>query len=75
MFDPRNTLATDVSAELESHFPDQLFDTLIPRNVRLAEAPAHGMPVLLYDKASRGAMAYLTLAAELIRRQDGAARK
>ncbi len=70
MFDPRNTLAMDVSAELESHFPDRLFDTIIPRNVRLAEAPAHGMPVLMYDKASRGAMSYLTLAAELLRRQD-----
>lgn len=70
MFDPRNTLAMDVSAELENHFPDRLFDTIIPRNVRLAEAPAHGMPVLMYDKASRGAMSYLTLAAELLRRQD-----
>lgn len=71
MFDPRNTLAMDVSAELETHFPDKLFDSIIPRNVRLAEAPAHGMPVLLYDKASRGAMAYLSLAAELLRQQEG----
>lgn len=70
MFDPRNTLATDVSAELLTHFPDKVFDTIIPRNVRLAEAPAHGMPVLLYDKASRGAMAYLSLAAEILRRQE-----
>ncbi|MFP5429674.1 MAG: ParA family protein [Gammaproteobacteria bacterium] len=70
MFDPRNTLATDVSAELLAHFPDRVFETIIPRNVRLAEAPAHGMPVLLYDKASRGAMSYLALAAELLRRQD-----
>lgn len=71
MFDPRNTLATDVSAELLTHFPDRLFETIIPRNVRLAEAPAHGMPVLNYDRASRGAMSYLALAAELLRRQDG----
>lgn len=70
MFDPRNTLATDVSAELLTHFPDKVLDTIIPRNVRLAEAPAHGMPVLLYDKASRGAMAYLSLAAEILRRQE-----
>ena len=71
MFDPRNTLATDVSAELLAHFGDQVFETIIPRNVRLAEAPAHGMPVLSYDRASRGAMSYLALAAELLRPQDG----
>lgn len=71
MFDPRNTLATDVSAELVAHFPDRLFETIIPRNIRLAEAPAHGMPVLNYDRASRGALSYLALAAELLRRQDG----
>ncbi len=70
MFDPRNTLATDVSAELQQHFPRQLFDTIIPRNVRLAEAPAHGQPALLYDRTSRGSMAYIALAAELLRRQD-----
>jgi chromosome partitioning protein len=70
MFDPRNTLATDVSAELLTHFGPQVFETIIPRNVRLAEAPSHGLPVLHYDKASRGAMAYLALAAELLRRQD-----
>lgn len=70
MFDPRNTLATDVSAELQAHFPDSLFETIIPRNIRLAEAPAHGQAVLNYDRASRGAMSYLALAAELLRRQD-----
>lgn len=70
MFDPRNTLATDVSAELLAHFGDQVFETIIPRNVRLAEAPAHGLPALNYDRASRGAMSYLALAAELLRRQD-----
>lgn len=69
MYDPRNTLSTDVSAELVSHFGDVLLNTVIPRNVRLAEAPAHGVPVLQYDKNSRGAMAYLALAAELLRRQ------
>jgi chromosome partitioning protein len=69
MFDPRNTLAMDVSAELLAHFPDRLFETIIPRNVRLAEAPAHGQPALQYDRASRGAMSYLALAAELLRRQ------
>jgi chromosome partitioning protein len=70
MFDPRNTLANDVSSELLTHFPAQVFETIIPRNVRLAEAPSHGLPVLQYDKASRGAMAYLALAAELLRRQE-----
>lgn len=69
MYDPRNTLANDVSNELISHFGDAVLNTVIPRNVRLAEAPAHGVPALQYDKASRGAMAYLALATELIRRQ------
>ena len=69
MFDPRNTLANDVSKELISHFGDKVLNTIIPRNVRLAEAPAHGVPVLQYDKNSRGAMAYLALASELLRRQ------
>ena len=69
MFDPRNTLANDVSSELISHFGDQVLNTIVPRNVRLAEAPAHGLPALQYDKHSRGAMAYLALASELLRRQ------
>jgi len=68
MFDPRNTLANDVSNELLMHFGDIVLNTIIPRNVRLAEAPAHGLPALQYDKASRGAMAYLALASELLRR-------
>jgi chromosome partitioning protein len=68
MFDPRNTLANDVSNELLAHFGDTVLNTIIPRNVRLAEAPAHGLPALQYDKASRGAMAYLALASELLRR-------
>lgn len=68
MFDPRNTLANDVSAELINHFGEKVLETVIPRNVRLAEAPAHGVPVMYYDKGSRGAFAYLTLAAELLKK-------
>jgi chromosome partitioning protein len=68
MFDPRNKLANDVSAQLTEHFGSKLYRTVIPRNVRLAEAPSHGLPVLLYDKTSRGALAYLALAGELLRR-------
>lgn len=67
LFDSRNTLANDVSAELESHFGDLMFKTIIPRNVRLAEAPAHGMPVLEYEKSSKGAQAYRKLATEIIK--------
>ena len=59
----------DVSQQLKEHFGDTLYDTVIPRNVRLAEAPSHGLPVLAYDKQSRGALAYLALAGELSRRQ------
>ncbi len=70
MFDPRNTLSTDVSDELQKHFPAQLFETIIPRNIRLAEAPAHGKPALHYDKTSRGSLAYLALAAEILRKQN-----
>ena len=71
MFDPRNNLAADVSAQLTQYFGDTLFNTVIPRNVRLAEAPSHGVPVLLYDKASRGAQAYLAMASEFLRRDQG----
>lgn len=67
LFDSRNTLANDVSAELEAHFGDLMFKTIIPRNVRLAEAPAHGMPVLDYEKSSKGAQAYRKLATEIIK--------
>ena len=67
LFDPRNTLSNDVSRELVTHFGPQMMQTIIPRNVRLAEAPAHGMPVLFYEKGSRGALAYLSLAAEMVR--------
>lgn len=72
MYDPRNTLSNDVSAELLSHFGDKLMNTVVPRNVRLAEAPAHGLPALQYDKGSKGAIAYLALAAELVRREKQA---
>jgi len=68
MFDARNRLATEVSAQLQQHFGDRVYRTIIPRNVRLAEAPSHGLPVLRYDKSSRGAMAYLALAGEYLRR-------
>lgn len=68
MFDPRSNLARDVSDQLQSHFKDKVYNTSIPRNVRLAEAPSHGLPVLEYDKNSRGALAYLALAAEMLRR-------
>lgn len=68
MFDPRNNLAEQVSAELVRHFGDKVYRTIIPRNVRLAEAPSHGMPAMVYDKQSRGALAYLSLAGEILRR-------
>lgn len=68
MFDPRMSLTKDVSTHLVEYFGDQVYRTVIPRNVRLAEAPSHGLPALLYDKNSRGAVAYLALAGELTRR-------
>ena len=70
MFDPRNNLSNEVSAQLIEHFGDKVFRTMIPRNVRLAEAPSFGKPVLFHDKESRGALAYLALAGEMIRRDD-----
>jgi chromosome partitioning protein len=70
MFDPRNNLSNEVSAQLIAHFGDKVFRTIIPRNVRLAEAPSFGRPALLHDKDSRGALAYLALAGEMIRRED-----
>jgi len=70
MFDPRNNLANEVSAQLMAHFGDRVYRTVIPRNVRVAEAPSHGLPVLLYDKSSRGAQAYLALAGEILRRAE-----
>jgi chromosome partitioning protein len=73
MFDPRNTLALNVSAELEKHFGAKLYHTVIPRNIRLAEAPSHGIPVLHFDKHSKGALAYLALAGEMVRRMEASA--
>lgn len=66
MFDRRNNLSHQVSDEIRSHFPEMVFNTVVPRNVRLSEAPSHGLPVLLYDIGSRGATAYLELAKEII---------
>lgn len=70
MYDGRNRLALDVSAQLTQHFPGRVYRTVIPRNVRLAEAPSHGLPILQYDGKSQGAVAYLTLAGEMLRRVD-----
>jgi len=66
MFDNRNMLANQVSAQLVNHFGKKVYHTVIPRNVRLAEAPSYGLPVLMYDKVSKGAVAYLELANEII---------
>jgi len=68
MYDPRSTLTLQVSDELKRHYGDKVFDTVIPRNVRIAEAPSFGKPVLLYDPASRGAVAHLQFARELLER-------
>jgi len=70
MYDPRNTLAQNVAAELEKHFGDKLYRTVIPRNVRLAEAPSHGVPALKLEAQSKGALAYLALAGEMLRRME-----
>jgi chromosome partitioning protein len=72
MYDPRNRLTSEVSGQLYTHFGDKVYRTVIPRNVRLAEAPSYGMPVLQYDRSSRGAIAYLALAGELLRRNEAA---
>lgn len=69
MFDVRNNLANAVSGELTRHFGDKVFRSIVPRNVRLAEAPSHGQSIVGYDRASRGGIAYLGLAGELIRRE------
>jgi chromosome partitioning protein len=72
MYDPRNSLANEVSAQLVQHFGDKLYRTIIPRNVRLAEAPSHGQAVIAYDMQSKGAQAYLALAGEMLRREQAA---
>ncbi len=70
MYDGRNRLTIEVSQQLNEHFADKVFTTVIPRNVRLAEAPSHGLPAVLYDRRSQGAVAYLNLAKEIIERQQ-----
>jgi chromosome partitioning protein len=68
MFDPRMTLSQQVSAQLEQHFGDKVFKTIIPRNVRLAEAPSYGMPGVTFDPTSKGALAYIAFGAEMVKR-------
>ena len=72
MYDGRNTLSMEVSDQLQAHFGDKVYETIIPRNVRIAEAPSHGVPVSTYDLASKGAQAYLALAGELLQREQAA---
>jgi chromosome partitioning protein len=72
MYDPRNNLSNEVSAQLSRHFGDKLYRTIIPRNIRLAEAPSFGKPVISYDMESKGAQAYLALAGEILRREQAA---
>jgi chromosome partitioning protein len=69
MFDTRNSLSHQVSDEVRRHFPDRVYRTVIPRNVRISEAPSHGLPVMLYDPTSKGAQAYMDLAREMIERE------
>jgi chromosome partitioning protein len=66
MYDPRNMLAQQVSDQLQQHFGDKVYRTVIPRNIRLAEAPSHGIPALAFDRQSKGALAYLALAGEML---------
>ncbi len=70
MYDPRNSLTNEVSSQLHTHFADKVYRTVVPRNIRLAEAPSHGLPVMYYDKYSRGSKAYMALAGEIIRREE-----
>lgn len=70
MYDARGNLSKDVAEEIRTHFPDQVFEAVIPRNIRLAEAPSHGKPVIYYDITSRGAFSYLQLAREIIQREN-----
>jgi len=66
MFDPRNNLAHQVVQEVKTHFPEKVFKTIIPRNVRLSESPSFGKPIILYDIASKGALSYMDLAREIL---------
>ncbi len=74
MFDVRNNLGNDVSSQLTKHFGEKVFRTVIPRNIRLAEAPSHGQPIIFYDRSSRGSIAYLGLAGEMLRRERNRSR-
>ena len=69
MFDPRNNLSVDVSMQLLKFFDDKVYRTFIPRNITLAEAPSHGLPVINYDKGSKGALSYLSLVGEIIKQE------
>ena len=73
MYNAQNTLTQQVSDELTSHFGDKVYGTIIPRNVRLAEAPSHGKPATAYDPSSKGAQAYMALADELLARHGKSA--
>ena len=73
MYDPRNMLAQQVSQQLLEHFGDKVYRTVIPRNIRLAEAPSHGLPVMHFDRASKGAQAYIALAGEMLNRNSASA--
>ena len=73
MYDPRSKLTSEVNGQLFNYFGDAVYRTVVPRNIRLAEAPSYGQPVIKYDKQSRGAVAYLALAGELLRRHDESA--
>ena len=70
MYDARGNLSKDVAEEIRSHFPGQVFESVIPRNVRLAEVPSHGKSIIYYDITSRGASSYLQLAREIIQREN-----
>jgi chromosome partitioning protein len=72
MYDPRSRLTSEVNGQLFNHFGDTVYRTVVPRNIRLAEAPSYGKPIINYDKQSRGAIAYLASAGELLRRNDEA---
>ena len=73
MFDKRNNLSEMVEADVRAHFGDKVYETIIPRNVRVSEAPSHGKPVLLYDWQCAGSQAYIHLASEILRRESGLA--
>ena len=70
LYDPRNALTNEVAEQLHQHFEGLVYRTVIPRNVKLAEAPSHGLPGIVYDRLSRGSTAYMALAGEFMRRQD-----